>query len=36
MLQELVNKGTWDSLYIDNDTRVFRANKKNLFVLTRM
>lgn len=35
-LQDFKNRGTWDSMYIDNDLRVFRTNKKNLFVLKRM
>jgi len=34
--KELKNRGTWDSMYIDDEFRVFRANKKNLFVLKRM
>lgn len=36
LFQDLTNSGTWDSVYVDDDFRVLRANKKNLFVLKRL
>ena len=35
-VQELKNAGTWDSIFIDDDYRVFKANNKNVFVLKKL